>query len=139
MKKIIGIGAFIVVLLTVPIGHAMMVLLEKIFGEEHQFLAAFVLSLLGIVLLILGVRNKYETKATIYGLFASLFVWTGWIEFSFVYIAQRFKVDPLVENGEIVTKPEYLIMPSSIGLLGVILFYLTIKQDVLFSIGYNKI
>jgi len=123
MKKIIGIGAFIVVLLTMPIGHAMMVLLEKIFGEEHQFLAAFVLGLLGIVLLILGVRNKNETKATIYGLFASLFVWTGWIEFSFVYIAQRFKVDPLVENGEIVTKPEYLIMPSSIGLLGVILFY----------------
>ena len=103
MKKIIGIGAFIVVLLTIPIGHAMMVLLEIIFGEEHQFLAAFVLGLLGIVLLILGVRNKNETKATIYGLFASLFVWTGWIEFSFVYIAQSFKVDPLLENGEIVT------------------------------------
>ncbi len=48
-------------------------------------------------------------------LFRGLLVWTGWIEFAFVYFANRYNVAPLMDNGEIATKPEYLIMPSSVG------------------------
>lgn len=59
------------------------------------------------------------------GLFGGLFIWTGWIEFAYVYYAHRFEVAPLIENGEVVTKPEYLIMPSSVGFWVVmLLFYL---------------
>ena len=122
-KPFIGILAFLIVLFTMPLGHAAMIIMEKIFGYEYVFLAAFILGLIGIVLLIFGVRNKNETKATVYGIFSGLFIWTGWIEFAFVYIAQKYNISPLIENGEVVTKPEYLIMPSSIGFLAVFLFY----------------
>ncbi len=52
---------------------------------------------------------------TLWGLFGGLLFWTGWIEFIYVYYAHRFGVQPLIIDGEVVTKPEYLIMPSSFG------------------------
>ena len=122
-KPFIGILAFLIVLFTMPLGHAAMIIMGKIFVHEYVFLAALILGLIGIVLLIFGVRNKNETKATFYGIFSGLFIWTGWIEFAFVYIAQKYNISPLIENGEVVTKPEYLIMPSSIGFLAVFLLY----------------
>lgn len=122
-KPFIGILAFLIVLFTMPIGHAVMIIMEKIFGYEYVFLVAFILGIIGVILLIFGVKNNNETKATFYGIFSGLLIWTGWIEFAFVYIAQKYDISPLIENGEIVTKPEYLIMPSSIGFLAVIIIY----------------
>ena len=135
-KPFIGIIAFLIVLFTMPLGHAAMILMEKIFGHEYVFIAALILGLTGAILLFLGIRNTKEIKATFLGLFAGLFIWTGWIEFSYVYIAQKYGVQPLVENGEVVTKPEYLIMPSSIGFLAVFLLYCLLNGKtgcVLFS------
>ena len=106
-----------------PLGHAAMIIIEKSFTDEYLFPAAFILGLIGLVLLIFGVRSKNETTATFLGVFSGLFLWTGWIEFAFVYIAERYNVSPLIENGEVVTKPEYLVMPSSIGFLAVFLLY----------------
>ena len=122
-KPFIGILAFLIVLFTMPLGHAAMIIMEKVFGHEYVFLAAFILGIIGVVLLIFGVKSKNEAKATFYGIFSGLLIWTGWIEFAFVYIAQKYNVSPIIENGEVVTKPEYLIMPSSIGFLAVFILY----------------
>ena len=122
-KPFIGILAFLIVLFTMPLGHAAMIIMENLFGHEYVFLAAFILGIIGVILLIFGVKNKNEAKATFYGIFSGLLIWTGWIEFIFVYIAQKYNVSPLIENGEVVTKPEYLIMPSSIGFLAVLILY----------------
>lgn len=116
-KPFIGILAFAVVLFTMPLGHAVMVLIEKLLGHEYQFYGAVLLGIVGTILVWIGARSKEETKGTWYGLFGGLALWTGWVEFSFIWTANMLGVQPLLENGEIVTKPEYLIMPSSIGLL----------------------
>ncbi|MCC6274779.1 MAG: hypothetical protein IT569_02890 [Leptospiraceae bacterium] len=124
-KPFVGILAFCIVLLLMPLGHTSMILMEKLFGSKYVFHAALFLGFLGIFLLIRGIRAKSEMKATILGLFSGLFFWTGWIEFSFVYFSNRFGVEALKENGEVVTKPEYLIMPSSIGFLAFVMIYYT--------------
>ncbi|MCK5222651.1 MAG: hypothetical protein KAR14_13785 [Candidatus Aminicenantes bacterium] len=118
-----GIVAFAVVLFTMPLGHAVMILMEKGFGKDHIYFAALFLGFLGLLLLILGVISSSENKATFMGFFGGLFIWTGWIEFAYVYYANRYGVEPLISNGEIVTKPEYLIMPSSIGFWAVMMIY----------------
>lgn len=121
----IGILSFLLVLFTMPLGHAAMILMEKGLGHELLYPAAFGLGVGGVLLLFIGLVARSETAATFWGLFGGLFVWTGWIEFGYVYYAHRFGVQPLVENGEIVTKPEYLIMPSSYGFWAlVMLFYI---------------
>ena len=120
-----GILSFLIVLFTMPLGHAAMILMEKLLGHDYLYPAAFGLGVLGVVMLLVGIISKKETSATFWGLFGGLFVWTGWIEFGYVYFANRFGVQPLIENGEVVTKPEYLIMPSSYGFWAIVmLFYI---------------
>ncbi|MFT4644739.1 MAG: hypothetical protein ACI8ZX_001146 [Planctomycetota bacterium] len=126
----IGIVSFIIVLLFMPLGHSLMILNEKIF-IEYKYWGAFTIGLLGVVLLAFSLSQTVKNSiSTLLGLLAGIFVWTGWIEFSFVWIAEKLNIPALIENGEVVTKPEYLIMPSSIGLLGV--FFLV------FLFSFNK-
>ncbi len=122
-KPFTGILAFLIVLLTMPLGHAAMILMEKGFGHEYVYQAAILIGFVGLLLLVWGVVSVDENKATFLGLFGGLFIWTGWIEFAFVYYANRCGVEPLLVNGEIVTKPEYLIMPSSIGFWAILMIY----------------
>ncbi len=124
-KPYTGSLAFFIVLLTMPLGHAAMIIMEKAFGHEYIYHAAVLLGLIGFILVIWGAILNQDTKSSFMGLFGGLFIWTGWIEFAYVYYAHRFEVAPLIENGEVVTKPEYLIMPSSVGFWVVmLLFYL---------------
>ncbi len=122
-KPFTGIAAFIIVLLTMPLGHAAMILMEKNLGLENVYLAAVILGLIGVGLLLAGMTMAKALPATFLGLFGALFVWTGWIEFGFSYYANRTGVESLMENGEIITKAEYLIMPSSLGFFAVIMLY----------------
>lgn len=122
-KPFIGIIAFVVVLFTMPLGHALMIVMEKVFGDHYVFQVALYMGLVGLALLIWGMMTSKKTTATFLGLFSGLLVWTGWVEFTFVYYAKRFQVAPLIEDGQVVTKPEYLIMPSSIGFWIVIMLY----------------
>lgn len=139
-KPFIGILSFLFVLFTMPLGHSAMVIMEKSFGREYIFHAALVVGFAGLGFLIAGIFAKNVTVGTFLGLFAGLFVWTGWIEFSFVYYAHRQGVTPLAVNGEIVTKPEYLLMPSSIGFLAVMMIYYVLgnKTDCPFFSWFQR-
>lgn len=137
-----GILSFIIVLFMMPLGHAAMILMEKILGHNLLYLAALLLGVIGVGLLVLGIYSKKEITATFAGLFGGMLVWTGWVEFAYVYYAHRYGVQPLIENGEVVTKPEYLIMPSSVGFWAIImLFYIfSIKSNcVLFTWIQDKL
>ena len=108
-----------------PLGHVLMIAMEHVFGEEHIFMAAIILGMIGLIMLIIGMHTRNKAVATFWGLFSGLLIWTGWIEFAFVYYARRYGVSPLMVDGEIVTNPEYLIMPSSVGFWAVfMLFYI---------------
>ncbi len=118
-----GVYSFFIVLLLMPIGHTLMVL-NELFLENSKYTGAFVIGLLGVLSLIIGiVKNQNKSTATILGLLAGVLVWTGWVEFSFVWIAEKLNVVPLIEDGIVVTKPEYLVMMSSLGLLLTLLVF----------------
>ena len=111
-----GTMAFLVVLFSMPLGHALMILMEHYLQPPWLYYAAFSMGAVGLAVTVAGVFARGDTRQTLFGLFGGLLFWTGWIEFLFVYYAHRFGVEPLRNAaGEIVTKPEYLIMPSSFG------------------------
>lgn len=118
--SLIGFYAFMIVLFTMPLGHAAMIIMEKTLGPSSLTLAAFLLGLVGMAVAIWGFYMKKDTPATFAGLFGALLVWTGWVEFTYVYYAHRYEVAPLIENGEVVTKPEYLILMSSVGFWAIV-------------------
>ncbi|MDO4722535.1 hypothetical protein [Porphyromonas circumdentaria] len=110
-----GVWAFLIVLFSMPLGHALMILCEHLFGDNQLFIAAFLMGFIGLIITLIGFYVKRTGQQTLLGFIGGLLFWTGWIEFGYVYIARRYGIEPLMENGEIVTKPEYLLMPSSIG------------------------
>lgn len=111
-----AIASFLMVLFTMPLGHALMMIMEKTMAPEALHYSAFLMGLVGLLIVITGVFVKGDTKQTIFGLIGGLLFWTGWVEFLFQYYATRWGTQPEMENGEIVTKPEYLILPASFGM-----------------------
>lgn len=67
--------------------------------------------------MVAGVFVKGDTRRTLYGLFGGMLFWTGWVEFLFMYYANRFGTQPLLDpqTGQVITRPEYLILPASFG------------------------
>jgi hypothetical protein len=125
----VGITAFLLVLFVQPLGHTAMIMMEHTFGEQYVYLSAAMMGVIGGAFLLSGMRDTREVPATVFGFFAGTLLWTGWIEFSFVFYADRLAVAPLIENGQIVTKPEYLVMPSSLGVLLATLLYFTFNRE----------
>lgn len=124
----VGVICFFVVLLFMPLGHTLMILNEKVF-MANKLTSAFILGGCGVVLLFLGlIQNKRAAISTLLGFVSAVLIWTGWVEFSFVWVAERLNVPALTEHGEVVTKPEYLIMVSSLGVLSCIMLYFLFTQ-----------
>lgn len=100
-----------------PLGHALMILMEHFMSPTALHYSAFAMGLAGMLMAIRGVFAKGDTRQTLWGLFGALFFWTGWVEFLFMYFANRFGTQPMLDptTGEVVTRPEYLIMPASFG------------------------
>ena len=118
VKRYVGktIVSFLVVLCTMPLGHALMVIMEHTLGSGALHVAAFLMGAVGLIIALVGVFVIGDVRQTLMGLIGGLLFWTGWVEFLYVYYATRFGVQPLLDAaGHVATRPEYLIMPSSFG------------------------
>ncbi|MBT8441277.1 MAG: hypothetical protein KJO76_02740 [Gammaproteobacteria bacterium] len=129
----VGLVAFVIVFVVQALGHTVMIVMEDVWpGEQYVYQSAFAMGLLGAALLFVGMKNGNEVAATWYGFWAGTFLWTGWIEFSFVWSANYLGVpdlmDPVVA-GAIATKAEYLVMMSSIGIMGATLAYFLLNKE----------
>ena len=133
--------AFLLVLFAMPLGHAAMILMEKLMSEGSVHVAGFLLGLLGFVLVIIGVFARGDTRQTLWGLFGGLLFWTGWVEFLFMYYARRYGVPPEIEHGVVVTKPEYLILPATFGMwmMTMLLYVFSTRNGCLFITWLQKV
>ncbi len=113
-----AIASFLFVLFMMPLGHALMIIMEHTMDPTALHYSAFIMGAAGMVMVILGVFAKGDTRQTMWGLIGGLLFWTGWVEFLFMYYANRFGTQALLDpvTGEVVTRPEYLILPATFGL-----------------------
>ena len=104
-----AIFSFIIVLLTMPLGHALMILMEHFMSDTVLHFSAFFMGLAGLLIVIAGVFVKGNTKQTIFGLGGGLLFWTGWVEFLFAYYAARYGVQcDLTGSGIVETATTYI-------------------------------
>ena len=103
------IGTLLIVLLLMPLGHALMILMEHYLAPTVLHYSAFAMGFLGLVITIWGVFVKGDTRQTCFGLAGSVLFWTGWVEFLLAYYAQRYGVHcDLVGNGIVETVSRYV-------------------------------
>ena len=103
------LGSFFIILLLMPLGHALMIIMEHLLSPTVLHFSAFVMGFLGLIVTIWGVFVKGDTKQTCLGITGAMLFWTGWVEFLFAYYAQRYGVQcDLVGNGIVQTATEYV-------------------------------
>ncbi|GIK34791.1 MAG: hypothetical protein BroJett010_13500 [Gammaproteobacteria bacterium] len=128
----VGLLAFFVVFIMQGLGHTQMVLMEAIFGERYVYESAFATGLIGAICLWIAMRSRSEVTATWLGFFAGTCLWTGWVEFTYVWSANMLNVPDLMDPyapGQIATKAEYLVMMSSAGVLLATLIPLLMNRE----------
>ena len=125
----IGAIAFALVFIFTAIGHSVMVLIMDVF-KEGQYWAAFVQGLIGFLAMYVGVRyNDNENVATWCGFFGGGWMWSGWVEFSYVFYSRHIGVMPMAREVGPPQLPEYLVLPSSIGVLAATLVYFFFNRE----------
>ncbi len=101
--------SFLVVLFTMPLGHALMRVMEETMAPATMHVCAFIMGAAGLAIVIAGVFVKGDTKQTLFGLFGGLLFWTGWVEFLYAYYASRFGVHyDLLGSGVVQSVTEYV-------------------------------
>lgn len=110
------VTSILLVLFMMPLGHALMIIMELTLSPSAVHGWAFAMGGMGLAMVVAGVFARGDTRQTLLGLFGGLLFWTGWVEFLFRYYANRWGTQPEIVDGEIVTKPEYLILPATSGL-----------------------
>ena len=106
MKPLVS---FLIVLLLMPLGHALMILMEHFLEPTALHYCAFLMGLVGLVITLIGMFKQGDTRQTIYGITGAMLFWTGWVEFLFAYYAQRYGVHcDIVGSGVVQTTTQYV-------------------------------
>lgn len=136
-----ALASFLLVLFTMPLGHAAMILMEHLMEPGVLHVCAFLLGFAGVLLTVVGVFVRGDLRQTLCGLFGALLFWTGWVEFLFQYYADRYGMMPVTDpvRGN-VTQPEYLILPATFGMMMmfILLYLFSIRSGCLFFIWCQK-
>ncbi len=124
-----GVKAFLFVFFMMPVGHAMMILINK-GGASAQVIAAIALTLAGIILIAWTRRLKSEVSQSAVGVIGGILLWTGAVEYGFLFAKYALAVKDLVVDGQTYTLGEYRIMEHTWGLALIVMFYLLYHEDV---------
>ena len=126
----VGIAVVVIMLLGIGLAHALMRAIEESLGRDNTYIASVFMGLAAIIALWYGVKSKSENFATWVGFFSGLVIWMTWVEFFYMYYGRKnFGLMPRMENGEVTTEPEYLIMLGTVGVLAFMLVYYIFDKD----------
>ena len=102
------LASFILVLLLMPLGHALMILMEHFLSPGALHCAAFAMGFAGLLITLAGTFQRGDTRQTLWGITGAMLFWTGWVEFLFAYFAQRFGTHcDLLGSGTVETLSVY--------------------------------
>jgi hypothetical protein len=126
----VGIAVVVIMLLGIGLAHALMRAIEESLGRDNTYIASVFMGLAAIIALWYGVKSKSENFATWIGFFSGIVIWMTWVEFFYMYYGRKnFGLMPRMENGEVTTEPEYLIMLGTVGVLAFMLAYYIFDKD----------
>lgn len=127
---LIGIFAFLAVLLTLPVAHSWSAFTREIIPAAASGPANFLLGLCGLLLLIYAIRDgQQETKGTLLGFISGLMLWTGWAAYMFAYNHMALG-RPMMDITPEQSRPlSILFMQGSFGICVATLLYFVLDKN----------
>lgn len=122
-----AIIAVLIVYFWQGMGHFVMHMMQHSWFPGHDLLAAFVIGVVGAVMVWMG-RDRAENAATLLGFAGGSLIWLSWVEFSFVWVARELNVEPAAWGAK-PTLPEYRVMLSSVGVMFATLMFFFFNKD----------
>lgn len=112
-----AVASVAVTLIAMPVTHIIARALKNGTVGVEQFYAGMAMGAVGLLMVVAGVFIRGDVRQTLLGLFGGMFYWMGAVDFLFMYYANRFHTQPQLDptTGEIISRPEYLILPSTFG------------------------
>jgi hypothetical protein len=120
----VGLRAFVLIFLLMPLGHALMIAMNRFLGD-YLSLGVVVVFLAGVVLLFATRLTPSEAWQTFLGILAGILLWTGAVEYGLIFGAQELGVGEL--HG---TNGEYRIMKHTWGFALLVCLYLLFHEGV---------
>jgi hypothetical protein len=117
-----GFIAFVVILMLMPLGHALMIVMNNVLGE-YLALGAVVVFLLGIILLVMTRFIASSSWQSLLGALSGVLLWTGGVEYGFIYGAHDLGIETV--DG---TSGEYLLLKHTWSLLLLLVIYLLLHE-----------
>lgn len=100
-----------------PLVHLIARVLKENYTGAQLLGAGMLVGLIGFIMVVTGVFIKGDTRQTLLGLIGGIFFWTGWVDFLFMYYAQRFgtqaEMDPV--TGKLSAVPNICCYPPHSG------------------------
>ena len=119
-----GVLAFLMIFFLMPIGHAVMILMNNLI-PDHLVLGASIVFFLGIGLLVLTRFSASASWQSFFGAIAGVLLWTGGVEYGFLYGAVSLGIEKV--DG---TAGEYRLLMHTWSLLVLLLLYLIVHEGV---------
>ena len=119
-----GLKAFLLIFLMMPLGHSLMVVMNRMLGE-HVGWGAFGLFIIGVALLACTRWTRSSAWQSFLGAFAGVLLWTGAVEYGLLYGATALGIAEV--NG---TAGEYQLMMHTWSFLLLLLLYLVVHESV---------
>ena len=86
-----AIASFLMVLFTMPLGHALMIIMEHVMNETVLHYSAFAMGAVGMVMVIIGVFAQGDTRQTLWGLFVQYEEWLQFHQLVAAFVIARTK------------------------------------------------
>ena len=124
----IGLLALFVAFLGTPLTHSLSVTGYRLFGREESHLVFLPLGFMAVVLLVVAVRSREESTATVLGYLSALLLWAGWAAYAFKFNEISLQM-PMVRIEGSPRPMNLLFIQGSIGICVAILVYFALDKD----------
>jgi len=119
-----GLKAFILVFLMMPLGHALMIIMNKAI-PDHLGWGATVVFVIGLLVLLPTRWSRSSAWQSFLGAFSGVLLWTGAVEYGLLYAATVLGIPEV--NG---TAGEYRLMMHTWSFLLLLVLYLVLHESV---------
>ena len=119
---LLGLFAFLTVLLWTPLAHTLVVLQFGQLGPAAMYSTSFIVGLIGWVLVWKGF-NRDELPATVMGFMGGALIWSGWMEGGLEFFGHWLNPEPLMYMGvELFTANLLLLQATGIFLVALLIW-----------------